>query len=1046
MVDKKPLTIYRASAGSGKTFRLAVEYIKLVVNNPACYRKILAVTFTNKATEEMKMRILSQLYGIHYGLESSRGYLEKVCEELGQSESFVRKQAMIALEYLLHDYSGFRVETIDTFFQSVLRNLARELQLTANLRIGLNDYQVEELAVDQMIEDLTTQDLLLQWIMKYIMDNISDDRSWNIIGQVKSFGRTIFRDYYKAESKALNTVIQQKDFFERYAETLIAFRKNARSRMAEISEAFFEVIDREGLTVEDFSYGKSGVAGIFQKLRDGVFDQDVVTKRVIDAQGDAEKWISKTKKNRLALLNLVEGELLPILNFALQERELQYRKFQSAELTLRHLNQLRLLSSIEQKVRALNEEQNRFLLSDTQQLLHSLIEGSDSPFIFEKIGTQLEHIMIDEFQDTSTVQWQNFKVLLEETMSHEGTENLIVGDVKQSIYRWRSGDWRLLENIQQQFSNAAQRLQFHTLKTNYRSCKRVVDFNNCFFKNAAESLEAAAYHDVEQELPNGRPEEGWVQIRLLPKEDYEEQTMNQLVEWVDELLAAGVPANEIAILVRTNKFIPLIANHFLAVRPSLTLVSDEAFRLDASQAVVTLVQAMRLLTHPDDSIAIGYLKKLQNGSFYDELPEAFTAEREQLLRLPLTDLAERLFAIFHLDKMAQQSAYVCAFYDQLADFVSETSGDIDAFLNEWNTTLCSKTIQSSEAEGIRLISIHKSKGLEFAHVLMPFSDWRLEHGDLLWCKPKEAPFNELPLVPIDYSQKMKGSIYEDDYLEENQQNTIDNLNLLYVGFTRAKRSLLVIGRRKGTGTRSELVEKTLPEVAKTIGYIEGVEDEKCPILFEYGTLSVEQKPDTSGKIEENVFLRPSTPIDVDINIFDNKISFKQSNQSRLFATAPDDDEQMQRNAYIQMGCILHQVFSTVRTVADIEPALRQMELDGVLYNQHVTRERLEDLIRRRLQDPRVAEWFSADRHWTIFNECTILNTDADGHVYERRPDRVMSDGQQWVVIDFKFGQPRDEYHDQVREYMSLLKRMGCKQVSGYLWFVYSNKIIEVQEA
>ena len=193
----KPLTVYKASAGSGKTFTLATEYIKLVVEDPQCYRNILAVTFTNKATEEMKMRILSQLYGIWKQLPDSEKYMQVICEKTGLSEAIVSERAGIALSNLLHNYNYFRVETIDTFFQGILRNLARELDLTANLRIGLNDTQVEELAVDQLIEDLSTTDVILQWLLKYIMENISDDKSWNVIGQIKTFGKTIFRDDYK---------------------------------------------------------------------------------------------------------------------------------------------------------------------------------------------------------------------------------------------------------------------------------------------------------------------------------------------------------------------------------------------------------------------------------------------------------------------------------------------------------------------------------------------------------------------------------------------------------------------------------------------------------------------------------------------------------------------------------------------------------------------------------------------------------------------------------------------------------------------------------
>ena len=279
---RTPLTVYKASAGSGKTFTLATEYIRLLVENPQSYRTILAVTFTNKATEEMKTRILSQLYGIWKELPDSDRYLSVIQENTGLSPKTIRERAGMGLANLLHNYNYFRVETIDTFFQSVLRNMARELDLTTNLRIGLNDTQVEELAVDQMIEDLSTTDVVLQWILKYIMENISDDKSWNVISQIKKFGRTIFRDEYKEVSRILEKKMAEPGFFDDYTTRLRELRQSAEERMKEIGEGFFDTLDSEGLTIDDFLYGKTGVCNFFDKLRRGIFDESIVGKRVTE--------------------------------------------------------------------------------------------------------------------------------------------------------------------------------------------------------------------------------------------------------------------------------------------------------------------------------------------------------------------------------------------------------------------------------------------------------------------------------------------------------------------------------------------------------------------------------------------------------------------------------------------------------------------------------------------------------------------------------------------------------------------------------------------
>ena len=1074
----KSLTVYKASAGSGKTFTLTTEYIRLLVENPQSYHTILAVTFTNKATEEMKTRILSQLYGIWKVLPTSEAYLEVIQEKTGLTANVISQRAGIALQNLLHNYSYFRVETIDTFFQSVLRNMARELDLTTNLRIGLNDVQVEEMAVDQLIQDLSVGDIVLQWLMRYILENISDDKSWNVIGQIKQFGRNIFRDEYKAVSTAIDQQMATPQFFENYSQQLRDIRQQAADRMKALADRFFETIEAEGLTIDDFSYGKSGVCGFFLKLRDGMMDEGIVGKRIADSVGDASKWYKKSHPRRELIHALADGPLDGILRQALDTRPQQWRLYKSADLTLQHLNQVRLLSSIEQKVRCLNEEANRFLLSDTQQLLHSLIDGSDSPFIFEKIGTQLEHVMIDEFQDTSTVQWQNFRVLLLEAMSHESEGNLIVGDVKQSIYRWRSGDWRLLNNIEQQFSPG--QIDVRSLQTNYRSQRRIITFNNAFFRQATEieyleqqelnEVEAQqlrrAYADVEQAVPDSRPDEGYVSILLLPDEDYQQQVLSQLAESVTTLTTHNVAQRDIAILVRTNALIPIIAQYFNEQMPDIRIISDEAFRLDASMAVRLIIDALRLLTHPDDQLTKASLVKtwqhdilnqltpdeellLSNSPLDDQLPEAFTTHFDELLTLSLYELVEQLFTIFQLDSVEGQSAYLCAFYDHLTDFVGENATDIESFLHEWEDALCAKTIQSVESDGIRLISIHKSKGLEFGHVIIPFCDWQLEKsGNVLWCRPSEPPFDALPIVPVDYSRKqMMGTIYEKDYCQEHLQTTVDNLNLLYVAFTRACHSLFVIGHRNASGSRSAVVEQAIPRVAQQLpdATVDGLDDETQPLSFTFGSLSAvpehPHSPHSSADFSSNPFLQSPTPVTVAIRSFDSKVSFRQSNRSRDFITS-DAPEALQQKEYIQTGSVLHQLFSTIRTTDDIPHALHDLQSEGILYDEHISAASLTAMIRKRLQDPRVAEWFSP--HWTLFNECTILTVE-EGRVKERRPDRVMTDGRHWVVVDFKFGQPRPEYHDQVREYMQLIATMHPEaKVSGYLWFVYSNKIEEVR--
>lgn len=1086
MTNSYALTIYKASAGSGKTFTLSVEYIKLLIKDPQSYRSTLAVTFTNKATEEMKLRILSQLYGIWKLLPDSKSYIDKIKEDLDVTEEYMSERAGIALHNIVHNYSYFRIETIDSFFQSVLRNLARELDLTANLRIELNDYQIERNAVDELINSLDENSELLTWIMEYIRENMEDDKDWNVIGNIKRFGENIFREYYKTNSKKLNERLLEEGFFKQYTSKLRQMRNEAEVEMQNEAAQFFDALNHNGIEIDDLNNGKNGPAGYFIKIKKGIYNNTIVTKRlqkVLD-EGSESSWVKQksSKETQDIVRELANSTLTPLVHHAEDVRQKNWYIYGSAVLTLRHLNQLRLLNSIENKVRMMNVEQNRFLLSDTHTLLHSLIRDTDSPFIFEKIGNYLENIMIDEFQDTSTVQWQNFKVLLEECMSHgEQQGNLIVGDVKQSIYRWRSGDWRMLNNIEREFPYLNSMLNVCSLDTNYRSSRRVITFNNAFFKRASE-LEYAdqksstpdtsspeqlkkAYSDVAQKVPSFRDNHGYVSINLLPNEDYRQQALQKTAEAVSLLLDSGANYSDIAILVRSNDIIQLIAEFFANELPDVKIVSDEAFRLDSSVSVNIIVNAMLWLTHPDNILAKAYIAKAYQTYVLEKseqetnkllataegidsaLPCALIDKRNDLLTMPIFELAEQIYTLFNIGNIKGEDAYLYAFYDALTDFIANNTADIDSFVEEWNDSIAEKTIQASAIDGIRIITIHQSKGLEFEHVVIPFCDWTLEKGNTIWCTPQVEPYNELPLIPVDFSaSQMKGTIYEFDYNEEHLQNCVDNLNLLYVAFTRAASSLFVIAQRGTPSSRSYIVEQAITDIKLEGSSLDGdPSDKKAELLFSYGELEIVETK--AKKKSDNIFTPEVENMNVDMATFSNKVEFKQSNKSRDFVADDDentDDDDRKQLSYIKTGKILHYLFSTINTTDDIDTSLAQLEMDGFIEESGTNIKRLRDMLHKRFSNRQVADWFSS--RWTLFNECTILDYDAaTDTVREHRPDRVMKDEKtgEVVIVDFKFGSPRPEYVEQVNRYKALTQNMGYHNVKGYLWFVYSNRIEEV---
>ena len=1109
------LTVYRASAGSGKTFTLAVEYISLLVKDPENYQHILAVTFTNKATQEMKMRILSQLYGIANSLQSSQQYFNKVKEKTNMPDAVIRNNARAALTLLIHRYNNFRILTIDAFFQQVLRNLAHELGQTASLRVDLNNEEITEKAVDQMIESLEKGQPVLQWISTYINNSIEDDNGWNIIGKIKTFGTNIFKDFYKAHEANLKEQLSNADDFKVYETTLRKRRNDIRKTFNSKARSILNEIKNANLDIPS-NYR----SGLYKYLTDSAIaplTNKPLKAGVLKANESPQNWTSSkcAKADKQQIQTLAAEVLSAQLSELIAYNNDNWNEFQSIQLTLSHLSELRLLHAIADAVDNLTKDTNRFMLSNTQALLKELIADSDTPFIFERIGARLKHVMIDEFQDTSTIQWQNFQVLLANCMAQELSQNLIVGDIKQSVYRWRQGDWGILNNIEKSFAH--QKIRLETLDYNYRSEKRIIDFNNAFWEQCvantakevaqddAEKAEIVqkAYEDVAQKT-HKTTENGFVKISLYPSKSMKEAVLEELIETIKELFSNGYGGknqSKIAILVRSKSNIQDIVNALLqSFGNEINIVSDEAFRLDASLSVNIIVSAMHLLTHPDDVLTRGKLVKLYNqevlkkpltdtdllvsinesnnidtknidkkerrklateqqmAKLNSQLPPEYVANRELLLGLPIVDLVDKLFMLFGLDQLEGQSSYICTLYDTLNDFLKDHTADIDDFINEWENSLSSKTIQSDEIEGIRIMTIHKSKGLEFDNVIIPFCNWEMEKKGTLWCetKNKPAPYNKLPLLPIDFSRdKLIGTVFEDDYKEEHFQNIVDNLNLLYVAFTRASKNLFVFGLRQGKttldniakgtppGNRSYAIELALRQVSEQLqgSSLSFPDDIGSEIHFEYGTLAPETHEKEHAVADNPFLIKPDKHI-VSIATYPQAATFKQSNKSIEFVKGEDVDPS-DRTRYIKIGNVLHQLFSTIYTTADIPTRLNELEQQGIIYNDEITSAQLRTRIEDAITNPQVQEWFS--KRWQLYNECTILEYNKDtNEVEEHRPDRVMSDGKEFVVVDFKFGKEREEYKKQVQQYMEILIRMGHKKVSGYLWYVVKNNVVEVK--
>ncbi|MBP5455626.1 MAG: UvrD-helicase domain-containing protein [Paludibacteraceae bacterium] len=1074
-LDSPTLKIYKASAGSGKTYRLVVEYVKLLIEDPEAYANILAVTFTNKATSEMKSRILSELYGIANGLQDSDSYLHSIQKELSQGEKKwsydeIRRKAKAALVSILHNYSRFRIETIDSFFQSILKNLAKELGLGAYMNIELDSNAPLKEAVNELFDKVKEDPDLMQWISDYIHDKIEGNASWKVSDELMNFGKNIFREEFKKmeheidietrESGSIN-LLKEKGALDKYQKDLKKKRDEILKTLIQKAQRFRDLSNKHNLSTEDFSYKDKGVVSFFNKIIDSKIFPEEMGKRSSECLENAEKWVAKSHPRYAEIIDLAERELIPILEETEKYREEHLSDFNSINLIIKDINKLGLLHDLATIISKNNSKNNQFMLADTPSLLNEMIGENDAPFIYEKVGAYINHIMIDEFQDTSLTQWKNFKPLLEEGLSQNAL-SLIVGDPKQAIYRWRNSDWRTISNIDKEITNVP--VGIFPMETNWRSKKNIIRFNNQFFKTALEIISKEmegknenmqiAYADVCQKSSE-EVDEGWVHVEFLDKGDH--NMLERLREQIENLQDHGISADKITILLRKNKNIPIIAQYLsdyknrepeLASRYVYDVISDEAYELSSSLALQILIQALQFISEPENGIykaqlVFSYLTEIlgkeandtARSYLYDKENPIIQELEEKLKKaslLPLYEMVETVYEILELHKIKNQESYMQSFLDGLNDFLVNKSSDLNQFLLHWEEKLKSTTIPfSSEINGIKLMSIHKSKGLEFHTVILPFCDWALttERGltPLLWCKAKEEPYSELPLIPISYGKEMINSIFSDQYYEETEQLYVDNLNILYVALTRAQKNLIILC------TDQEKIEptKSISHLLKATLMTDSEHWNEEENSFSIGELYDK----TIGKEEKessNILKKKPRTTSSDYQSYKQKASFRQSNQSRDFI----NDEEPQRNQYIDKGKVLHALFSLIKTKNDIGKAIDSLLFEGVISEEE--KEGLREFVEKAINQEEAKEWFADGLE--LFNECEIVYKE-NGVAQNCRPDRVIKKGNEMTIIDYKFGKKETKYIKQVRQYIDLIQQMGYT-ANGYVWYVENGEIVE----
>ncbi len=1050
--------IVPASAGSGKTYRIAHEYIYDVLRNRydedgapyfdrSFYKRILAVTFTNKATEEMKSRILKEIHLLASGEES--GHLTDLMKETQLDEATLRKRAQIVRSLILHDYSHFTVLTNDTFFQRILRAFVRELGIDMNFSTELDTAPILTKSVDALIENITTNDELRKWLEELTADRISDGERWDIRSAITSLTGELFKE----STKDIIANSKDKESLKRSIHKFSAVVKEKREELMAKGENALRTIESRGYSHDNF---KLKFTKVFDKVADGTLDKiSGATLRHLD--DEPTDWFNKGKAtpDLCAFATELQRLFVEIYNDFLALKTLE----NTQRILSRNYRGFALLRDLQKRVEDICRKENSMLLSETKHAIAGFISESEAPFIYEKVGNYFDKFMIDEFQDTSVKEWNNFLPLLRNAMSQStDTSVLIVGDVKQSIYRWRGGDWRILGGeIEHDLSDSSR----IPLKNNWRSLPNIVEFNNALFtsvierenaelnsrldeadKNGRISAECKeelyntlerAYVDHEQKSRRKHTNSGYISISA-PVEGGELVGKNDMplyIERIREVLERGFLPRDITILVRKNSEGMDIAEELLYYRDQLPqelwfeITTEEALSLATSPAVKLIIATMRLASNRNDTTSLVLYNHLhKNNRFGEQLSD----EENSFLDSIRTMSPEEAFnhiTIRYADDLEGQAAYVLALHEHITRFSANKVADLSLFDKWWREkgdTLSVRVERSDRA--IEILTIHKAKGLENKVVIMPRCSWSLEPLDssgyisnIVWSQAAPNEYlDDIGTFPVSFNRSVGESLFADGYFREKVYTCVDALNMLYVATTRAKEQLhLFLPSSKRGNNISSLLLDIYGEKMQT-------NEEGTIRHYEIGTFDapeVEKKEESSS---QTVVIKRYKASPVALRL--------RTSASRYFA---DEEGALTPRS---SGIRLHRAFEQASTRKDVFAALDEMAVNGELSNEEILS--LKEQITHTLDSSIAGEWF--DGSWDrLLCERTIILPDGKS----KRPDRVMTRGKEAVVVDYKFGEENERYNKQIANYMHELLNMGYTSTKGYIWYVTAGKIVQI---
>jgi len=1035
--------IYNASAGSGKTFTLAKTYIKILVQskNNEQFKSILAITFTNKAVGEMKERIIEMLkvFSQEKSFTEPHPMFSAICNELSISPEFLINRSKVILKHIMHNYGAFDISTIDGFTHRVIRTFAHDLKLPVNFEVELDQERLLNEAVDNLISRAGDNETLTQILVDFAIEKADDDKSWDISYDFNKIAKLLVNEN---DINAIETLKDKTiEDFKGLKSTLIKAINKIENDIIATANAVLTLLDESGLMHEDFS--AKYLPKYFINLAENNLNVSFGTawqNNLIEGGTLYPKRVTDTIASTIDSIqsNLSEAFLkTKNLIFELKLKQGFYK----------NITPLSVLNAIQQELNIQKEEQNKMLISEFNKIISNEIKGQPTPFIYERLGEKFKHYFIDEFQDTSKMQWENLVPLLDNALSAPNGSAMLVGDAKQSIYRWRGGEPEQFIDLYNKSDNPFQvEAEVLSLDTNYRSAREIIDFNNAFFLFLSQnyfndSRYAELYLNSKQK--SFQNTEGYVNIEFLDisKEDNaNEMYTNSTLKTIEECLKNGFSLDDICIIVRKRKEGVEIAKYLS--EKGIKITSSETLLLKNSDKVQFLDAFLKLLLQPDNDslkidiltfianqhniedkhlfysshIAIGFEEMLKN---FEELN--IYINKNKLLQVPLYDLVEKLIRSFNLHNSSD--AFLQFYLDVVLEFTQKQNSDLSSFINYFEKKKDSLSVISPKNNNaVQIMTIHKAKGLEFPVVIFPFADLNIyqEIEPKVWFPVEKNNYQNFETLLLNYNSDVEhfGDNGKALYETRKSQLELDNINLLYVTLTRAVEQLYII-TKKDISAKGVVSEKTY--AGMFISYLQdkGLWSDTT-LTYSFGTSKnlnqkTEPKTDTTSV---------------------NLISVPKEDHNLKIITKAGQLWDTKQGKAIERGNLVHLLLSKIVTQEDIDFAIDDLLASGDITTSD--EEALRKIVMQVIEHPKIKLYYNNDHK--VYNERDIVTPSRELH----RPDRInINQKNEVTIIDYKTGDQMASHKSQLNTYASVLKTMSYDIT--YKFLVYINETVEVIE-